>query len=131
MKTIEIDFDVYKALTLLRTSEDVTYNDVLRELLSLSPKKSPDDLTGSAPITGEWVSKGVHFPNGTEFRANYKGQTYYGKVESGALIVNNIRFYSPSSAAVSITGNLVNGWLFWECRLPGESTWQMIKSLRK
>ncbi|MCK4815154.1 DUF4357 domain-containing protein, partial [bacterium] len=56
---------------------------------------------------------------------------YYGKVEPGALVVDNTSFNSPSAAAVKITGNPVNGWTFWECRMPGESSWRMIKSLRK
>lgn len=131
MNTIEIDFDVYKALTLRRAAEDVTYNDVLREVLGLSPKKSPVSSLGSILGQGDWITKGVRFPVGTEFRAGYKGQTYYGKVESGELVVNGKRFDSPSSAAVAITGNPVNGWTFWECRFPGKSSWQMIKSLRK
>ena len=33
MRNIEVDFDVYKALTLRRPSEGVSENDVLRELL--------------------------------------------------------------------------------------------------
>ncbi|HOX41758.1 MAG TPA: DUF4357 domain-containing protein, partial [bacterium] len=66
-----------------------------------------------------------------EFRANYKGQTILAKVESGSLVLNGKRFDSPSAAAVSITGNMVNGWIFWECRLPGKTSWQTIKMLRK
>jgi hypothetical protein len=131
MLTIEIDFDVYKALTARRASEDVTCNDVLRELLGLSPRKSPSTLTGPEHVQGEWVCKGVRFPSGTEFRARYKGQFYYGKVESGALVVNGKRFNYVSPAAGSITRNSVNGWRFWECRLPGKSSWQMIESLRR
>lgn len=130
MNTIEIDFDVYKALTLRRISEDVTYNDVLREVLGLSPK-TPSSPNSVSPGRGDWIAKGVRFPVGTEFRAGYKGQTCYGKVESGALVVNGKRFDSPSAAAVAITGSPVNGWTFWECRLPGKNSWQMIKSLRK
>ena len=127
---IEIDFDVFKTLTLRRSTEDISYNDVLRELLGLSPQKR---LVHSEQVSGngDWVTKGVHFPIGTEFRAYYKGQTYYGKVESGGLVVDNKRFHSPSAAAVAITGHPVNGWTFWECRMPGKSSWQMIKSLRK
>ena len=127
---IEIDFDVFKALTLRRSTEDISYNDVLRELLGLSTQKN---LVNSEDASrhGKWVTKGVIFPSGTEFRASYKGQTYYGKVESGRLIFDNNSFNSPSAAAVKITGNPVNGWTFWECRLPGESSWRMIKSLRK
>ena len=131
MMNIEIDFDVFKALTLRRTTENVSYNDVLRELLGLSPQKRPVSSDEQVFAQGDWVTKGVRFPNGTEFRATYRGQTYYGKVESGGLVVDNRRFYSPSAAAVKITGNPVNGWIFWECRMPGKSSWQMIKSLRK
>jgi hypothetical protein len=127
---IEIDFDVFKALTLRRSTEDISYNDVLRELLGLCPQKNP---VPSKQVSGhgDWVTKGVRFPRGTEFRATYKGQTYYGKVESGGLVVDNKRFHSPSAAAVKITGNPVNGWTFWEYRMPGKSSWQIIKALRK
>lgn len=132
MMTIEIDFDVFKTLTIRRDSEEVTYNDVLRDLLGLdkiSKQTTPsDDIT---PSEGAWITKGVRFPNGTDFRANYKGQTFHGKVQNSFLVVDGKRFDSPSAAAVDITGNSVNGWIFWECRLPGQNTWQMIKSLRK
>jgi len=129
--TIEIDFEVFKALTNRRATESISYNDVLRELLGLNPLQTPVLSPEVASSSGAWTTKGVTFPVGTEFRANYKGQTILGKVESGALVVNGKRFDSPSSAAVSITGNMVNGWIFWECRLPGKTTWQMIKTLRK
>jgi predicted CopG family antitoxin len=132
MATIDIDFDVYKALTLRRATEDTTYNDVLRELLRLGPKQDDARSAGTALSgKGDWVPKGVRFPLGTEFRANHKGENYYGKVEDGALVVNGKRFDSPSAAAVAITGNPVNGWMFWECRLPGKGSWQMLKTLRK
>jgi hypothetical protein len=131
MMTIEIDFDVFKELTNRRATESISYNDVLRKLFGLNPLKSSTLSPEVASSARAWTTKGVIFPEGTEFRANYKGQTIFGKVESGALVVNGKRFDSPSSAAVSITGNMVNGWIFWECRLPGKTTWQIIKSLRK
>ena len=129
MRTIEVDFDVFKALTLRRPSEDVTENDVLRELLGLSARK-PVKPAGTAHDQDDWVVKGITFPAGTEFRATYKGQTYLARAENGALVLNGQRFDSPSAAAMSITGNPVNGWTFWECRLPGRTSWQMIKALR-
>lgn len=134
MRTIEIDFDVYKALTLRRSSEVVSENDVLRELLGLLPQRLTGAVAGQDsgdPAPGDWLTKGVRFPAGTEFRANYKGQTYLGRVENAALVMNGKRFDSPSSAAVNITGNNVNGWNFWECRLPGQAGWKTIKALRK
>ena len=130
MQTIEIDFDVFKELTIRRKTEETTHNDVLRELLGLNPKKRQAMPTGALTGEGDWVQKGVRFPKGTEFRATYKGQNIYGKVDAGALVVDGQSFNSVSAAAVSITGNAVNGWIFWECRLPGSDSWKIIKSLR-
>lgn len=130
MRTLEVDFDVFKALTMRRPSESVTENDVLRELLGLAPKRQ-GALSPDSPAPEDWVTKGVRFPAGTEFRAHYKGQTFLGRVENGTLVLNGKLFDSPSAAAVSITGNPVNGWHFWQCRLPGQASWQMIKALRK
>ena len=131
MRTIEVDFDVFKALTLRRPSESVTENEVLRKLLGLPTKHQDTPMVAGDPAAGDWVSKGVRFPAGTEFRANHKGQTYLARVEGAALVLNGERFDTPSAAAMSITKNSVNGWTFWECRLPGRSSWQTIKGLRK
>jgi hypothetical protein len=130
MRTIEVDFDVYKALLMRRPSEDVSENDVLRDLLHLPRKKEPSAMP-LRPAPADWIAKGVRFPAGTEFRAHHKGQTYLARVESGALVLNGKRYDSPSAAAVSITGSAVNGWRFWEARLPGEASWKMIESLRR
>ncbi len=132
MRTIEVDFDVYKALTSSRPTENVTENDVLRNLLGLTPKQGPSvSLATSTQDSNDWVVKGVRFPAGTEFRANYKGQTWLGRIERAALVVNGQRFDTPSAAAVFITKTPTNGWTFWECRLPGQSSWQIIKGLRR
>ena len=133
MTTIHVDFEVFKELTARRVSESVTENDVIRELLGLpSTKATPSPLPAS-PETGAlpWVSKGVSFPSGTEFRATYKGQQYTGTVENGALVINGERFTTPSAAAVAITGNPVNGWRFWECLFPGTKRWKLIAEFRK
>jgi len=131
MRTIEVDFDVYKALTSRRPTEDVSENDVLRLLLGLSPKRPATAAAISTSDAGDWLTKGVRFPAGAEFRANYKGQTWLGRVERGALVVNGQRFDTPSAAAVSITKSPTNGWTFWESRLPGQASWQIIKGLRR
>jgi len=86
--TIDIDFEVFKELTNRRTTESISYNDVLRELLGLKPLQTPVLSSDVASSAEAWTTKGVTFPVGTEFRANYKGQIILGKVESGALVVN-------------------------------------------
>ena len=128
MYTIEIDFDVFKEITLRRKSEATSPNDVIRELLKLKPQKIkvPSDNLSERP----WATKGVSFPPGTKFRVTHTGQVYYAIVENGALVHSNKKFSSPSAAAVAITENTVNGWIFWECKMPGEERWQIIKNLR-
>ena len=130
MPTIEVDFDVFKALTARRPAEDVTENDVLRQLLRLPPRTSPVEQSDS-PGPEDWVTKGVRLPAGTELRATYKGQTYLARIASGALVFDGKRFNSPSAAAMAITSNPVNGWTFWECRLPGQGKWRSLKDLRR
>ena len=140
MHSIEIDFDVYKKLTNLRETESVTYNQVLRQVLNLptsqkEPHFSPINLEiqFNADNTNKdnWTTKGVTFPAGTEFRANYQGKIVFGRVESGGLNVNGTRHTSSSAAAKEITGTSVNGWIFWECKKPQENEWQLINYLRK
>ena len=130
MPTIEVDFDVFKALTARRSTEDVTENDVLRQLLRLPSRSSPT-VKSDSPGPDDWVTKGVRLPVGTELRAAYKGQTYLARVASGALVYDGKRFNSPSAAAMNITRNPVNGWTFWECRLPGQGRWTSLKELRR
>ncbi len=128
MQSIEIDFEVFKELTVLRETEAVTYNDVLRRLLSLNDAGA--DGEGVATGVEAWVSKGVSFPVGTQFRVRYKGELHYAEVEKNGLVVNGNLAQSPSDAAIQITGNNVNGWRFWECRFPGHTNWRKIDGLR-
>ncbi|WP_198021887.1 DUF2924 domain-containing protein [Algiphilus aromaticivorans] len=130
MYSIDVDFDVYKQLTVRRTTEDVSYNDVIRDLLGLGAASESKERDAERTASGGWIAKGVRFPKGTEFRSSYKGIVHTGHVEDGGLIVNGKRYTSPSSAAVAITGSAVNGWRFWECRFPGKVGWQSIEALR-
>ena len=129
MPLIEIDFDVYKALTARRPSEDITENDVLRQLLHL-PREGTSATSVNSPAPSDWVAKGVRFPAGTELRATYKGQNYLARVTDGALVLNGKRYDSPSAAAMSITNHPINGWTFWQCRLPGQGRWTLLRELR-
>lgn len=131
MQTVDIDFDVYKALTVLRTSEADTYNDVMRALLKLPP-------LGKLPRVAEptegmaWVSKGVIFPDGTEFRATYKGQNVTARVARGRLRGAGDKVAgSLSQAARLVTQNSVDGWTFWEVKRPSDMKWQRSGTLRQ
>lgn len=130
MPTIQVDFDVFKALTARRATEDVSENDVLRELLRL-PAQPVRPARSDLPAPGDWITKGVRVPAGTELRATYKGQTYLARVDAAALELNGKKFDSPSAAAMSITRHPVNGWTFWKYRLPGQAKWTDLNDLRR
>ena len=129
MPQIDIDFEVFKELTNRRTAEDVTYNDVIRDLLKLlKPAKSAKPASnGSKP----WVVSDTSFPAGSEFLTDYKGKAYSGVVKDGKLELSDGRkFTTPSAAAMHVTGSNVNGWRFWKCKLPGASQFVLIERLR-
>lgn len=129
MQTIEIDFDVFKEITVRRKHAGITPNDVLREVFGLEPRQGT--MTEKAQSGKPWVAKGVVFPHGTEFRGSHKGQMYYARVDDGYFVLNDKKFSSPSPAAIEVTGNSVNGWRFWECKFPGKENWQSINTLRE
>ena len=131
MVAIDVDFEVFKELTVRRRSEAMTENEVIREILGLSEPAISKTVASPASGGAPWVCKGVIFPHGTEFRATHKGRQHTGTVQNGALVLNGKRFSSPSGAAVAITGNPINGWMFWECLMPGTTRWKTIAELRK
>lgn len=130
VQSIDIDFDVYKALTTHRASEADTYNDVLRALLELPRLDKPTRV--AVPTEGmAWVSKGVVFPDGTEFRATYKGQNFTARVARGRLRGAGDKIAtSLSQAARLVTQNSVDGWSFWEVKRPSDLKWQRAGGLR-
>ena len=128
MPQIDVDFEVFKQLTNRRPTEDVTYNDVVRDLLKLLPSKlTKTAANGSKP----WMVSDTSFPAGSQFIAEYKGKTFSGLVKDGKLeLSDGTKFSTPSAAAVHITKNNVNGWRFWRCKLPGNSQYVLIERLR-
>ena len=129
MAQIEIDFEVFKELTNRRTTEDTSYNEVIRYLLGLpnQPKAATSKTSGSKP----WIVSDTSFPIGSEFVAGYKGKVYSGIVKDGKLhLSDGHNFSTPSAAAVHITGSNVNGWRFWKCKLPTTSQFVLMERLR-
>ncbi|EHP5031040.1 DUF2924 domain-containing protein [Vibrio metoecus] len=131
MARIEVDFEVFKAITALRENESMSENDVIRNLLGLDHGKEDPVDESLKPLLDGWSVKNVLFPLQTQFRAQYKGQIHYGIVSKQGLVVDGESFKSPSQAATKITKNSVNGWIFWECKFPGTTQWVSISSLRR
>ena len=139
---IDVDFEVIKELVSRLEHEGDTYNAVIRRLVGLSEVEAPQigelDLPGKpgvvtafgAPTGGVWFSE-VFFPDGTRFRATYKGKTYRAWITNSQMIdeFGNIRT-SPSDAARAISGTNVNGWRFWFVRRPQDEDWQKMEVLK-
>ncbi|MGY4397000.1 hypothetical protein ACVWZA_002191 [Sphingomonas sp. UYAg733] len=127
---IEIDFEVYKALTTLRESETDSYTGVLRRLLNIPA--NVDQLPNSERASlGAWFGK-VHFPEGTQFKAVYKGRAYSAEIgNAGWVDQEGMPRNSPSEAASAVCGGTnVNGWRFWQAKRPGDATWRRIDGFR-
>ena len=144
MPQIETDFEVWKSLTLLRLSEEHTYNDVLRELLELPahsshfleavsvstppPQGGAPTLTVNAPEG--LYSRGLFLPKGTQLKATYQAQQYFARVGDGVITnAHGDTFTSLSAAASAITGNNVNGWRFWDAKRPNDLSWTSLSLL--
>ena len=128
MATIDVDFEVYKALTNKRMTESDTYNEVIRRLLKMGETAAPKLIAKPKGAT----FKGTFFPDGTQFRVTYKGRTYTAQIQDGVWVgADGATRASPSEAAVKITGNNVNGWRFWQCKRPGDPGWQIMDRLRQ
>ncbi|MEA3002305.1 MAG: hypothetical protein QOH81_1093 [Sphingomonadales bacterium] len=131
MAVIDVDFEVYKKLTVMRPDEATTYNDVLRRMLGLDEPKSDAPARAARPAPGGCEFKGVSLPNGTELRVTYKGRTYTAQIKDGSWIgEDGIRRNSPSDAACAITKSNVNGWRFWKVRRPGDGDFRVLEDLR-
>jgi len=121
---IDVDFDVWKALTARREAEAVSYNDVLREMLGLAKRKAVNTRTAG------YSAGGRHLPNGTELKAEYKGTVYLAGIENGKILsAGGKSFGSLSAAARDITGNNVNGLRFWRAKRPGDDQWLLVAGL--
>lgn len=125
---LEIDFDVFKALTAMRENEADSYNSVLRRLLKLD--SISDDFEQLLAGKSLWLGN-AEFPDGTKFRATYKGKTYHAQAADGRWVDSEGRERkSPSDAAFQITRTNINGWRFWNALRPGDTTWQRLDAFR-
>ena len=146
MKTIEIDFDVHRLIELERRGFEEPENAALRRLLKLPEAVETMQEMALADTTkanqknlgngAAWSWKGVALPHATELRMEYRGQMVRGRVEHGKWVVEGNSYTSPSDAAGSSVKTKsgerpsLNGWLYWEVKRPGDSTWRKLKGLK-
>lgn len=143
MKTIEIDFDVHRAIEAERRGFHDTPNAVLRRLLQLGPAPAePGEGFADAPMAllappeRAWVWKGLELPHGTELRLSYAGVEARGQVLGGELNFSGASYRSPSPAVARAVETArgdkvqVNGWKHMDARRPGDDRWIPLDELR-
>lgn len=137
---IEIDFDVFKALTLRRESENVSYNDVLRELLALNrlvtqpvarnSTESPIKAFSAPEGISGYAYRGGFLPNGTKLKALYKNRIYNAEIADGCWVNDDgSKHATPTAAATHITKTATNARNFWSAKRPGDGDWQRLNSI--
>lgn len=137
---IEIDFDVFKALTVRREHENVSYNDVLRGLLGLdlNPQSSNSSDTIAKPIKAfsapenvdGYAFRGGFLPNGTKLKALYKNRIYTAEIVDGSWLgEDGVKHGTPSAAVTHITGTASHAGRFWNVKRPGDSEWHRLNSI--
>jgi hypothetical protein len=132
-RTIEIDFEIHKLIEAEKRSFSESDNAALRRLLELG-----DEVVAPMPsATGrEWHDEGVTLPHGTEVRMTYNKRLHNGTIVDGQWLVEGQRYSSPSAAAGGVArtkkGEQTNldGWKYWEAKLPGTTKWTPIHQLR-
>ena len=135
MRTIEIDFDIHKAIEMERRGFDEAPNAALRRLLKL-PAAHEQERAAADSDGGGWVGDGVRLPNGTLLRMSYSRRTHEGVIDRNAWLVEGRIFKSPSDAASGVARTRqgkrtrLNGWAYWEVVLPGTKEWLRLAELR-
>ncbi len=112
-------------LTLVRLAR--RYPDSADALLSVAERIGSNGAT-TQPNLAETAS--VSFP--LEVFCIYKGQRCEGTLnQDRSLIVSGKRYRKPSPAAMSITKNSVNGWIWWWYRDPASGQIRQIRDLKE
>lgn len=139
MIKIEIDDQVMKELQKKAIPFEDTPNSVLRRLLGFENANNKNSIPGPEtkiiPVSISTVQDVplniTNFLEGKRLWRRYKGKDYYVDVKNGKYVIDGKEFYSPSAVAVHVTGNPVNGWIFWRYYDSNKDRWSLIDKLRK
>ena len=138
-KTIEIDFDIHKKIELERRSFSEPQYIALRRLLGLPEPHDSGEGSPTVVATANgraWSGKRVTLPHGTKVRMLYNDRLHNGQILDGFWVIEGRKYTSPSGAAggVAVTKaggkTRLDGWIYWEAQIPGETNWVPIEKLR-
>ncbi len=135
-RSIEIDFDVHKAIEAERRSFAEKENEVLRRLLKLPPAPVVPPVPAT-PGQRAWSGENATLPHGTLLQMTYNGRTHEGQIIDGKWVVEGKSFDSPSGAASGTARTRdgrnpsLDGWSYWLVKRPDDANWVRLGNLRR
>jgi hypothetical protein len=136
LQSVLVDWDIYKMIEAERASFDEPHYVALRRLLGLPAFDTSPEPEAQAETGLPWVEDDVNVPHRCPARMRYRGQIIPGQFLNSYLVVNGKSYRSLSAAARDNartkdgTKPQLNGWLYWEVKLPGETEWRSLGELR-
>ena len=139
LQKIEIDFDIHKVIEAERRSFEEPPYVVLRRLLKMPLAETLDTQQLPAQKVGRpFIADGVSIPHGSLARMEYQRgqQVFEGQFLDGELVVEDKSFSSLSAAASALavtkqgSKTRLDGWLYWQAKLPNESKWRPLSAMR-
>lgn len=135
MMTIEIDWDVHRMIEGERRGFDDPPLNALRRLLKIDVDEAVDVPREGLP----WSEDGVVVPHGSEAEMTYQygRQKFTGRFLDGYLVVGDKAYSTLSQAASDLAltkdgkKTNLNGWNYWQVKLPGKKTFQSLGAMRQ
>lgn len=138
MKSIDIDFHIYKKLEQERRNFSETYNEILHRLLEINTTIPETINVSGNGDKAAWHGDGVILPHGTVCRLTYNKSLHTASIKNGKWITDDKGevHTSPSGAAESVARTKagkktkLDGWRYWEVKRPGDKEWKKLERLR-
>jgi hypothetical protein len=141
MPSLEIDLELHRLIELVRQSFSESQRDIIKRVLrSATPSTDgyiqQEKITYRAENGGAWHGDGYSLPDGTKCRMRYNGIQYDCKIENGQWNSGGVVYKSPSQAASALgvtkkgKRTQLDGFKYWEVKIPGSESWVWLRDLR-
>ncbi|MFK4489575.1 hypothetical protein [Bradyrhizobium sp. USDA 336] len=138
LTSIQIDFDIHKAIEAERRGFEEPPYIALRRLLGLPAPREKIERIRAEDGT-PWSEDGIVIPHGSLARMEYQrgAQVFEGAFLNGRLVVNGRSYDTLSAAATDLARTKsgkrtsLNGWSYWKVKVRGEGPWKLMLDLRR
>lgn len=126
----ETDNEVARACWHLRSVWCDKCNRAADLIEQLVARQSATDAVSAKGVTRGYQWKELFLPDGTDVGMQYKGQSYYAKVEGDQLIYGGVAT-TPASLVNTITSSNRNAWHDLWVKRPSDPVWRLADDCRR